>query len=134
MNLIKYAVLLYSFLIAISSCSSSTNNFTDTSIIIKKGETIKVKGLGLKITNNGCGREWVSGSDGDAYEKPVCGLKYVMDDSVKYAGDSFKPVYFGNIEIEIDQMNVWNKEEDSIPPGGCRLKIRKLEQSSSTGK
>lgn len=115
------------------SCSSQ-KDFKDTLIVVKKGETVKIKELGLKITNKGCGREWVSNDGGESSERPVCELTYVLGDSTKHAGNSFKPVYFGNIEISIEKMNVWSKEEDGVPAGACRLLIKKLVEPAPTGK
>ena len=83
---------------------------------------MKIKELDLSITNNGCGRQWESGS-----EIPYCELIIKCKDSTIYAGSNFKPVYIGNIEIKLDRINPWGREEDSVPPGGCRVWVRKLE-------
>ncbi len=109
------------FFFAAINCSSSQEEFTDSKFIIASKNTIKIKELDLSITNDGCGREWV----GDM-EKPYCDLKIKFKDSAFSAGRDFKPIRFRNIEIEVDQMNPWNKEEDSIPPGGCSVWIRRV--------
>lgn len=132
MTLFKTITVVSYFLLLTQSCTSQ-KDINDTLVIVKRGETVKVKGLDLKITNKGCGREWVS-DGGESYEKPVCELAYVLGDSTKYGGRSYKPVYFGDIEISIEKMNVWNKEEDGVPGGACRLWIRKLKQPDATGK
>jgi len=130
MNLIKTTTVLSSFLLVMQSCSSQ-KDFNDTLVIVKKGETVKIKGLDLKITNSGCGRQWKSSNGGESYEVPYCELKYVLGDSTKYGDD---PVYFDNIEIKVDQMNVWNKEEEGLPGGACRISVKKKAKRVTTGK
>ena len=105
-----------------AGCSSQPKEFTDKKLVIPSKQTVKIKELDLSITNNGCGRQWESGA-----ERPYCDLVIKRNDSTLHAGGDFKPVYIGNIEITIDKINPWGKEEDSIPPGGCRVWIRKLE-------
>ncbi len=105
-----------------AGCSSQPKEFTDKKLVIASKQTVKIKELDLSITNNGCGRQWESGA-----ERPYCELIIKRKDSTIFAGNNFKPVYIGNIEITIDRINPWGKEEDSIPPGGCRVWIRKLE-------
>ncbi len=133
MNLIKSVTVISCFLLLAQSCTSQ-KEFKERQFIVKKDETVTIKELGLKITNKGCGRQWVSNGGGESYEKPFCELTYVLGDSTKHGGNSFKPVYFGNIEIKIEHMNPWNKEEDGVPAGACRLYIRKLAQPDATGK
>ena len=58
MNLIKTTTVLSSFLLVMQSCSSQ-KDFKDTLVIVKKGETVKIKGLDLKITNSGCQMDWI---------------------------------------------------------------------------
>lgn len=101
---------------------SPAGEFTDQRLVIANKETVRIKELDLSITNNGCGRQWESGE-----EKPYCELIIRRKDSTLRAGNNFKPVYIGNIEITIDRMNPWGREEDSVPPGGCRVWVRKLE-------
>ena len=133
MTLFKTITVVSYFLLLTQSCTSQ-KDINDTLVIVKRGETIKIKELDLKITNKGCGREWVSSNNGESSEKPVCELTYVLGDSTKYGGNSYKPVYFRDIEIKIEKMNVWNKEEDGVPAGACRLWIRKLKPPAVTGK
>ncbi len=105
-----------------AGCSSQPKKFTDKKVVVASKETVKIKELDLSITNNGCGRQWESGG-----ERPYCELIIKCKDSTIYAGGNFKPVYIGNIEITLDKINPWGREEDSVPPGGCRVWIRKLE-------
>lgn len=114
------------FLIA-SGCSYPTKPFTDRKIIIASKETVTVPELNLSITNNGCGRKWVSDDGKPMYEKPYCGLVVKQKGLTVNGGGDFKPIYIGNVEITIDKMNPWGVTEDSVPPGGCRVIVKKGE-------
>jgi hypothetical protein len=114
------AIATYFFITA--GCGNSAKEFKDKKLVIASKQTVKIKELDLSITNNGCGREWVAGA-----ERPFCGLIIKRKDSTIHAGGDFKPVYIGNIEITMDRMNPWGREEDSVPPGGCRVWVKKLE-------
>ena len=133
MNLIKTVTVLSSFLLVMQSCSSQ-KDFNDTLVIVKKGETVKIKGLDLKITNSGCGRDWISNGGGESYEVPSCDLIYEMGNTRINAGKSLKPLLFGDYEIQIDAMNVWSKEEEGLPGGACRISIKKIAKPVTTGK
>ena len=111
----------------IAGCSSQPKPFTEKKIVIASKETVKVPELNLSITNNGCGRKWISEDDKPSFERPYCDLLIKRKDSTISAGGDFKPVFIGNIEITLDRINPWGREEDSVPPGGCRVWIRKLD-------
>ncbi len=81
----------------------------------------------MTIINAGCGRKWMTGNGG---ERPYCDLMVKMKDSVYRFGDSFEPLYIKNIKLVIDKMNPWGREEDSVPPGGCRIIVTKLDDIS----
>ncbi|MEI2738273.1 MAG: hypothetical protein V9F01_05765 [Chitinophagaceae bacterium] len=81
----------------------------------------------MAITNNGCGRQWIEEDGKSGTEKPYCDLIIKYKDSIIHAGSDFKPVYIGNIEIVVDKMNPWGREEDSVPPGGCRVWVKRTE-------
>jgi hypothetical protein len=119
-----------SLLALMISCSNPSKPFTERRIIIGNKETVKISELDLSITNNGCGRKWVSDGENPSYERPYCGLVIMRKDSMLNAGSNFDPVYIGNVKIEIDRMNPWGREEDSIPPGGCRVIVRKMDDLS----
>lgn len=108
-------------------CSSQPKPFTERKIIIASKETVKVPELNLSITNNGCERQWTTEDGKAGGESAYCGLVIQRKDSIIHAGSDFKPIYIGNVEITIDKMNPWGREEDSIPPGGCRVLVRKVE-------
>ena len=109
-------------------CRNSTpKQFTERKLVIKNKETVRIAEIELQITNNGCGRKWVSEGDQPSFEKPYCDIVIKRRDSVIHAGSGFDPVYIGNISITIDRMNPWGREEDSIPPCGCRLWVRRVE-------
>lgn len=115
--------LLFSCL---TSCMYSPDKFTGRSLVIARNETVRIKEIGMILTNKGCGRQWT----GDGAEKPYCELEVKLNDSVYHFGDSFEPFYIRNIELRIDRMNPWNVVEDSLPPGGCRVSIVKLADGS----
>lgn len=115
------------FLFLIIGCSNPSKPFTERRIVIASKQTIKVPELNLLITNNGCGRKWISDGDKPAYETPFCGLDIKRDDITLHGGGDFKPIYIGNAEITIDKMNPWGAAEDSVPPGGCRVLVRQVE-------
>lgn len=114
-----------------AGCSSQPRKeFTEKKLVIAARETAKISEIDLSITNNGCGRQWVVDKDRPGYERPYCDLVIQYRDSTYHAGSDFKPVQINNIEITLDRINPWGREEDSIPPGGCRLFIRKLPDLS----
>ena len=111
-----------------AGCSSQPQKeFTEKKLVIASKETARVKELDLSITNNGCGRKWISEGDKPSFERPYCDLLIKYKDSTIYAGGDFKPVYIGSIEITLDRINPWGVAEDSVPPGGCRVWVKKLQ-------
>ncbi len=123
---LSIVVIFANFLIAIG-CSNPPKPFTERKIVIARNETVKVPELNLSITNNGCGRKWISEGDKPSYERPFCGLVVKLKDSTVTGGGNFKPIYIGNVQISIEKMNPWGVAEDSVPPGGCRVLVRKVE-------
>jgi hypothetical protein len=111
----------------IASCGNKPGPFTEKKFTIPAKKTVHISEVDLSITNNGCGRKWVTVDDHPASEKPYCELVIKRNGTTVNAGQDFKPVYIGNLEITIDRMNPWGREEDSIPPGGCRVWVRKVE-------
>jgi hypothetical protein len=63
-------------------------------------------------------------------ERPYCDLTVKMKDSIYRFGDSFDPLYIKNLKLVIDKMNPWGREEDSVPPGGCRVTVTRLDDLS----
>jgi len=122
----KYCfVIITTFLLA-NSCKNSATNFADRKLIIASKETVMVKELGLTLTNYGCGRQWQSEDGKNGIEKPYCNLEIKYKDSIINAGKDFNPIFIGDAEIKLDKINPWGVEEDSIPPGGCRILIKKF--------
>ena len=118
-------VITACFFIA-AGCSSQSKPFTERKIVIASQQTVKVPELNLSITNNGCGRKWLSEKDKPSYERPYCDLIIKQKDSTVTGWGDFKPIYIGNVEISIEKMNLWGVFEDSVPPGGCRVLVRKI--------
>jgi hypothetical protein len=117
----RYAFLF--ILMPLFACDNRQAAFTEAVYLLKRSETISIKQLNLQISNRGCGRHW----EGDpGTEKPYCDLEIRAGDSVWYGGSSFKPFIIRDLEFTVEKMNPWNKAEDSIPAGGCMLRVRKL--------
>ena len=114
------------FLLCITTCSER-QSFTQETFIIRKNQTIKLGQLDLSITNNGCGRKWVSSGDGQTEERPYCEILVKRGNKQVYIGNDFEPIYIGNLLIRLEQINPWQREEDSIPPEGCKLLVKLLD-------
>jgi hypothetical protein len=101
--------------------------FTEKRLVIASKQTVSIKELNLSITNGGCGRKWMTDNGG---ERPYCDLTVKMKDSTWRFGDSFDPLYINNLKLVIDKMNPWGRTEDSVPPGGCRIIVTRLDDLS----
>jgi len=115
------SLLIFLFLAA--ACSSQVT-FKEKKFILKNKETIRIKEVDLTITNNGCGRKWLSEKDRPLYEAPYCDLVIKKGDSTITGGADYKPIFIGNLEISLERINPWGATEDSIPPGGCRVWVK----------
>jgi hypothetical protein len=118
-------ILVAILLLAISACEGPPARFTEKRMVIASKETVKLAEIGLSITNNGCGREWISEKGKPAYERAFCGLVVKYKDSTAQSRDGY-PIYIKDIKVLIDKMNPWGVVEDSVPPGGCRVIITRL--------
>ncbi len=112
---------------AVIGCRESKKPFTERRIVIANEETVKIKELGMTITNKGCGRKWVSDGDHPSYEKAYCEITVERDGKTIQIGKDSEPVYFDDLEIDIERMNPWGREEDSVPAGGCRLWVKRVK-------
>ncbi len=101
--------------------------FTEKRLVIANKQTVSIKELDMTITNNGCGRKWVVEDGKAAAERPYCDLVVKTKDSTWHFGDSFDPLYIKNLKLLVDKMNPWGREEDSVPPGGCRVIVTKQD-------
>jgi len=124
-----FIILTVAFLASIA-CMYPPKKFTEKRLVIASKETVSINELDMSITNGGCGRKWISEDDKPAYERPYCDLTVKIKDSTWHFGDSFDPLYIKNLKLLIDKMNPWGREEDSVPPGGCRIIVTKLEDQS----
>jgi len=100
--------------------------FSEKRIIVAAKQTVHIDEISMTIINQGCGRKWMNGGE----ERPYCELIVKMKDSIYHFGQSFDPLYIRNYKLEIEKMNPWGREEDSIPPGGCRIHIARLDDLS----
>jgi len=126
MNRLNHWLLLFIPVIFYSACNHHPgNSFTEKSYILKREQTIRIPELDLQISNKGCGRQWT-----DQSETPFCELELKAADTSFRFGHSFSSVYFRNLEIKVMKMNPWNREEDSIPPGGCLVMVHKLPDTA----
>jgi hypothetical protein len=121
-----FFVIAY-FLAIFPACMYPPKKFTEKRLIIANKETASINELGMSITNGGCGRKWMTDNGG---ERPYCDITVKMKDSTWHFGDSFDPLYIKNLKLVIDKMNPWGREEDSVPPGGCRIIVSKLDDLS----
>lgn len=117
------------YLLAIG-CMSRPEKFTEKKLIVASKQTVVIKELSMSITNAGCGRKWIWEDDKPAYEKAYCDITVKLKDSTYRFGDSFSPLYIKNLKLVVEKMNPWGREEDSIPPGGCRITVTRLEDLS----
>ena len=119
-------MVVVTYFIIVTGCGNSSKEFTERKLVIASKQTVKVKELGLSITNYGCGRRWESTDGKTGTERPYCELEIKYKDSVINAGNDFQPIFIGDAQIQMDKINPWGQEEDSIPPGGCRLWVKKV--------
>lgn len=122
-SLTRFAV---SFLLFTGSCMYLPENFTEQALVIGKNETVSIPQLRLSITNKGCGRRRM----GDGIENLFCELEVKDKEQIYRFGDSFAPFYIGNIELRIDSINPGSAAGDSLPPGGCRVIVKRLPDLS----
>ncbi len=115
------------FFLITAGCNNHPKSFTERKLVIARNETVKVPELELSITNKGCVREWVAGGGTPGTDRAYCNLIIKRKDSTILGGGDFKPVYIGNAEIMVEKINPWNREEDSVPAGGCQVLVRKVE-------
>lgn len=115
--------------VAATGCMYPPKKFTEKRLVIPGMQTVRVEELDISITNGGCGKEWITDSD-PPYEKPYCNLVVKTKDSTWHFGSSFDPLYIKNLKLVIDKINDRTSNEDSVPPGGCRIIITKLDDLS----
>ena len=118
------------FFLAVVGCTYPPKKFTEKRLVIASKETVRINELDMTITNNGCGRKWIVEDGKAAGERPYCELTVKTKDSTWHFGSSFDPLYIKNLKLLIDKMNPWGREEDSVPPGGCRVIVTKLDDLS----
>ncbi|MEQ1676477.1 MAG: hypothetical protein ABL876_07245 [Chitinophagaceae bacterium] len=114
------------YLLIVNGCGQNAPPFTEKRLVIASKETVKVPELNLTITNNGCGRQWMSEDGKPEYERAFCDIVIKLKDSSAWLGRDRNPVYIGNVKVLLDKMNPWGREEDSVPAGGCRVIVTKL--------
>ena len=116
--------------LSMAACMYPPKKFTERKLVIASKETVRINELDLTITNNGCGRKWVIEDGKAAGERPYCDLLVRTKDSTWHFGNSFDPLYIKNLKLVIDKMNPWGSMEDSVPPGGCRIFVTRLDDLS----
>jgi hypothetical protein len=121
-----FLIIAYSLAVT-TACMYPPKKFTEKRLVIASKETVRINELDMSITNGGCGRKWMADNGG---ERPYCDLVVKTKDSTWHFGDSFDPLYIKNLKLVIDKMNPWSREEDSVPPGGCRIIVTKLDDLS----
>lgn len=114
----------------VAGCMYPPKKFTEKRLVIASNQTVSIEDLNISITNAGCGRKWIVEDGKAAGERPYCDLLVKIKDSTWHFGDSFDPLYIKNLKLVIDKMNPWGREEDSVPPGGCRIIVTRLDDLS----
>jgi hypothetical protein len=117
--------------LVVAGCMYPTKKFIEKRLVIARNETVRINELDMSITNSGC--SW-----GDYVGRVYCVLIVKTKDSTwsfenHYSplhGESFSPLYIKNLKLVIDQTNPWDQEQDSIPPGGCRIIVTRLDDLS----
>ena len=122
----KYFFLILLFL----GCRYPQKEFKEKTLIVEAKQTVPVSELGISIHNEGCGREWVSEEGKPAMERAFCEVTVKTTDSVYHFSNTNKPLFIKNIRLDLEKMNPWGRVEDSIPPGGCRIRVTKLPDTS----
>jgi hypothetical protein len=111
----------------ITGCMYPPERFTEKRVVIGSKQSTRINELGMTISNGGCGRKWMTNNGG---ERPYCDLVVKWKDTTYRFGDSFEPLYINNLKLVIDKMNPWGREVDSVPAGGCRIIVTKLDDIS----
>ena len=104
------------------SCNGKgqTKTGMDKKIIVGKEKTVQVKEAGITITNEGVGREF-----GESGERPFYHISVKKGDSTYRFPQKFEALYVDDLQLQMDKVNPWEREEDSVPPGGCRIHIQR---------
>ena len=117
-------------LLIAAGCMHPPKKFTEKRLVVASNQTVSISELNMTIRNDGCGRKWISEDDKPAFERPFCDITVKYKDSTYHFGGSFDPLYITNLKLVIDKMNPWGREEDSIPAGGCRIIVSRLDDLS----
>lgn len=104
--------------------------FKEKTITFGANQLISIAELGLTIKNQSCGRQWISTNGEPAYERAFCDITVKTKDSTYHFNTALDRFFIKNIQFDIEKINPWGKEEDSVPAGGCRIKVLKLPDSS----
>lgn len=119
------AFAMVAILLLEAGCSSQPKEFTEKKSVIASGKTVRIKELGISITNKGCGRKWIAENGKPESEIPYCELIIKHGDSSLFTSAAFAPLYIGEAQVRMDKINPWGREEDSVPAGGCRVVVRR---------
>jgi hypothetical protein len=106
---------------------SGDKPFKEGSYVIGRNQTVSIAQLDMSIKNNGCGRSWINDGNKPGFEVPYCDLEITKAGQVTHTGRDFKPIYIGNVMVQLQRINPWERTEDSIPAGGCRIFIQLQE-------
>jgi hypothetical protein len=118
-------ILIFFIAMQFCSCMHSPSRFSEKKFVIGAKQTVRVAEIGMSVTNEGCGRKWIGNE-----ERPYCDISVRFKDSIYHFGESFAPLFILNYKLEIEKMNPWGREEDSVPAGGCRINIVRLDDLS----
>ncbi len=97
----------------------------DEPIELKTQETVSIQGIGLKITLNSTGREWVMDDKGkNTGERPYCNITAKLGDrEEKFSLRFNNPAKLGDYVIEVKSINPFGA-------GSCEVMVRHKEKAS----
>ena|SRR5690349_1254817 len=123
----KIFILVNVTFFLLAACMYPPKKFTEKRVVIASKGSATIDEINMTISNGGCGRKWMADNGG---ERPYCELTVKFKDSIYRFGNSFEPLYIQNFKLLIDKMNPWGREEDSVPAGGCRIIVTRLDDLS----
>src|SRR5689334_3406589 len=123
MLLNKLWVVGFLFIIWFERCHSPVV-FTEKVYFLNHDDSIYVNDLNVSIVNKGCGRQWRSGKGGPPFETVWCLIQVRHKNEPVQVLNSEGKIYSGEAEITVEKVNPGGAIEDSIPPGGCRIRVK----------
>lgn len=119
-------ILLAALSLCLGCANTTKSPFTEKRIVIGSKQTVEIKEIDLSITNEGCGRKWISEGEKPSYERPFCTIDITYKKEKFFAGEDFDTVRIKDLLLVVEEINPWGRERDSIPAGGCRVWVKQV--------